>query len=258
MTKHAPGVPSWVDLSSPDVPASTQFYRDLFGWTATVATEPEAGGYTTFRKDGKAVAAVGPQLNGDQPPAWMTYFASADADATAARIEAGGGQVLMAPMDVMQYGRMAVFLDPSGAAFAVWQAGSMEGSELAGVPGAMSWIELMTRDAETSKIFYQHALGWACRDVTYDGGTYTIWHTERQDVGGMMSMSGETWPPEVPSHWMIYFEVEDTDATAARVQELGGKISVPPSDTPAGRFAVLTDPQGATFSIIKSNPDFQP
>lgn len=254
---YAPGTPCWIDLSSPDVQESTRFYTGLYGWTAMVATEPEAGGYTTFQKDGQAVAAVGGQMSPDQPVYWTTYFASADADATASRVEAGGGKVLMAPMDVMGYGRMAVFTDPAGAVFAVWQAGSMQGFDVKGVPGSLSWVELMTRDVEASKTFYRTALGLEGRDVQFDGATYTIWQAAEQDVAGMMPV-GEMWPADLPPHWMVYFEVEDTDATAEQVGKLGGMVSVSPTDTAAGRFAVVSDPHGAFFSIIKSSPDFQP
>ena len=62
----------------------------------------------------------------------------------------------------------------------------------------------------------------------------------------------ESWPKEVPAHWMVYFAVEDTDAAAEKIEELGGRISVPPSDSPYGRFSVVSDPQGGTFSIIKA------
>lgn len=258
MSSYAPGMPAWVDLASPDPKASAEFYGELFGWTAEVAPEPEAYGYTTFRKDGRAVAAVGTQMNEQQPVAWTTYFATDDADATAARVAAAGGMVALEPMDVMGYGRMAVFADPTGAMFAVWQAGSMTGAELMGEDGSLGWTELMSRDAKAAKAFYREVLGLQPRDISYEDATYTLWETGGTSVAGMLSMVGEQWPANLPSHWMVYFNVADTDATAATVQKLGGSVSVPPTDTPAGRFAVLGDPQGAYFSVIKPNPDYQP
>ncbi|MGH8829283.1 MAG: VOC family protein [Jiangellaceae bacterium] len=256
MADYAPGMASWVDLGSPDVEASVRFYNELFGWTSAVAEEREARGYTTFSKDGAAVAAVGPTMSEDQPPTWMSYFATDDANAVVRRVEAAGGQVVMAPMDVMGYGRTAVFFDQAGAAFAVWQAGSMQGAELKGVPGSLSWNELTTRDVDGSKAFYGSVLGWGSRDVPMDPLMYTIWEVGDQTVAGMMPMQSDQWPADLPPHWMVYFEVADCDATAARATELGGSVSVPPTDSPAGRFAVLGDPQGAFFSVIASNPDF--
>lgn len=255
---HTEGAPSWVDLASPDVEGARRFYEQLFGWTSTVADEPEAGGYTTFFRNGKAVAAVGPVMDEAQPTVWTTYFASDDADATASRVEAAGGKVIMAPMEVMRYGRMALFMDAVGAAFAVWQANEMPGAEVTGVPGALSWNELTTRDPEAAKKFYSAVFGWTARDVPYQSISYTIWEIDGRAIAGMMPMVGDSWPADLPPHWMIYFEVDDADATATRARELGGTVSIPPTDTPAGRLAVLTDPYGAFFSIIRSDPSFSP
>ena len=81
---------------------------------------------------------------------------------------------------------------------------------------------------------------------------YELRRADGVGVGGMMQMEGDQWPAEMPDHWMVYFGTADTDAAASRAAELGGQICVPPTDIPdVGRFAVLSDPQGATFSIIK-------
>ncbi|HEY8471923.1 MAG TPA: VOC family protein [Natronosporangium sp.] len=258
MTTHAPGMPSWVDLASPDPAAASRFYCDLFGWTSEVAEDPQAGGYTTFRRGGKPVAAVGGLMTEGQPPVWTSYFATEDAAATADKVAQAGGVVLAAPFDVMGYGRMAVFADCDGAGFAVWQAGSMAGAELMHEPGSLSWNELMTRDPAGCKEFYAAVFGWQPRDVGYESTTYTLWQVGDQAAGGMLPMTGDLWPADLPSHWMVYFEVTDPDATAAKAAELGGTISVPPTDTVAGRLAVLSDPYGALFSVIRSNPDYQP
>ncbi len=125
MTRYTPGTPCWADLGSPDIEESKRFYGGVFGWTAETATEPEAMGYTTFRAGDKAVCAVGPLMGEGQPAAWTTYLATDDADAFTQRVDESGGKVIMAPMDIMGYGRMAVYLDPAGATFACWQAGTM-------------------------------------------------------------------------------------------------------------------------------------
>jgi uncharacterized protein len=258
MPDFTPGMPCWADLGAPDVEASTRFYCDLFGWTSRVAPEPEAMGYTTFLNNGRAVAAVGPKMGEGMPTAWTSYFATDDVDAATRRAESAGGKVLAPPMDVLGYGRMALFMDPGGATCAVWQAGSMPGAEVMGEPGTLGWFELMTRDVSGAKEFYSTLLGLGTRDVSYEEGTYTLWQVDDVPVAGMMPMEGDMWPAELPAHWMVYFNVEDCDASAARVSELGGTVSVPPTDMPAGRFAVVGDPHGAFFSIIKANPDFRP
>ncbi|HWG99239.1 MAG TPA: VOC family protein [Pilimelia sp.] len=245
-----PGTPNWVDLATPDLESATSFYGGLFGWTAQVSEDPAAGGYTIFHKDGLPVAGAGPKYDEAQPTFWSTYIATADADATAAAVERAGGKVLMAPFDVLDQGRMAVLLDPAGAAFSVWQPGAMPGAGLFNVPGALCWNELTTRDPDGAKRFYPAVFGWTAKDNAYGDVTYTEWQLGDRSVAGMMPMVGDAWPADLPPHWMIYFAVADADIAAARAVELGGSAPVPPTDTPQGRFAVLNDPQGAHFSVI--------
>ena len=145
VAKYAPGTPSWVDLSSPDLEASARFYRELFGWTAQASEDPEARGYTMLQQGGKNVAGMGPAQPG-QPPAWTSYVTVEDADAAAKRVEAAGGSVLLPPMDVMDVGRMAIFADPAGAVIAVWQPRSHKGADLVNEPNSLCWNELQTRD----------------------------------------------------------------------------------------------------------------
>ena len=247
------GTPNWVDLGSPDLEATKEFYGGLFGWEAQVATEPEAGGYTMFSKDGKSVAGAGPLMAEGQPPAWTTYVAADDADKIAERVKAAGGAVVVPPMDVMGYGRMAIFSDTSGAVFAVWQAGTMPGGEVFNVPGALTWNELATRDAEGARAFYGNVFGWGSDETQMGPLTYVTWQLDGRPIGGLMPMVGEEWPTDMPPHWMVYFAVDDADAAATKAQQLGGKVAVPPADIPGvGRFAVLNDPHGAVFSILQS------
>jgi predicted enzyme related to lactoylglutathione lyase len=160
-------------------------------------------------------------------------------------------------MDVMTAGRMAVFADPGGAAFAVWQAGDSIGAELVNEPVSLSWNELLTRDTAQAEAFYKAVFGWGSTTGDQPGGPpYTQWDRDGTAIGGMMFMVPEMFPAEVPSHWMVYFAVADTDATCARCTELGGSVHVPPTDIPPGRFSLLQDPQGAMFQVIALNPDY--
>src|SRR5258708_2523577 len=120
MTSYAPGTPSWIDLGSPDLERSKKFYTSLLGWTAAPPAA-EAGGYTIFTLRGKDVAGLGPLMGEGQPPAWQTYVSVDDADKTTELVKTAGGVVYVEPMDVMDVGRMAVFADPTGAAFCIWQ-----------------------------------------------------------------------------------------------------------------------------------------
>ena len=257
VTKYPAGTPSWVDLASPDVDRSLDFYGQLLGWTFDEGS-PETGGYRMARKGGKSVAGVAPLMEG-QPPAWTTYISVDDADKTAAAVGEAGGQVLMEPMDVMNFGRMAIFMDPTGAAIAVWQPRDHIGSELVNEPGAVVWNELATRDADAAKEFYSAVFGWNWTLMSPDGDAYWLFLVGERTTGGLMPMVGDMWPPEIPSHWMVYFDVDDADAAAAKVTELGGSVTVPPTDIPPGRFAVVNDPSGAVFSIIAvTQPDPAP
>jgi predicted enzyme related to lactoylglutathione lyase len=248
-TEYAPGVPSWIDIGT-DVEGAKQFYGSLFGWSTQDAGPPEeTGGYGFFLKDGKMVAGYGPQQN-PGPPFWTTYISVADADETAKKVEQAGGNVVMAPMDVMGAGRMAVFQDHQGAFISVWQPMEHRGAQLVNEPGTLVWNELNTRDVDGSKAFYTAAFGWEAQ--THEGGPmpYTEFKVGGESIAGCMPMPPMI-PAQVPPHWLVYFAVEDTDATVAQAGELGGSVRMPPMDTPAGRISVLADPQGATFAVIK-------
>ena len=246
-TAYPPGTPSWVDVSSPDLPASRAFYNGLFGWEA-LEGGPEAGGYTMFQKRGKNVAGLGPIMMEGQPPTWTTYVTVDDADATAAKVTAAGGTVIVAPMDVLDVGRMAMFLDPTGAAVAVWQPRAHAGAQLANEAGTFTWNELQTRNTDAAKVFYGAVFGWGAHSTE---GTmpYTEWKRGDDTVGGMMDMPGEI-PAEVPASWLVYFAVDDCDATVDRAAKLGGATLMAPMDVEPGRFAVLSDPSGAVFAVI--------
>jgi predicted enzyme related to lactoylglutathione lyase len=252
MTAPTPGIPSWVDLGTADLFDATRFYTGLFGWTAHVSPEPESGGYTIFQLDGRAAAGAGPLFDTGQPTAWSTYIATADADAVAARVHAAGGKVLVAPFDVLDQGRMAAFLDQAGAPFSVWQPRAMRGADVFDTPGALTWNELTTRDVEGSKAFYGSVFGWTARDSSTAGVPYVVFTQYGKTITGLLPMIGDDWPGDLPPHWMVYFAVEDCDRAAARAVSLGGRVSVRPTTFPMGRFAVLNDPQGGTFSVLAS------
>jgi predicted enzyme related to lactoylglutathione lyase len=251
VSEYAPGTPSWVDLASPDMEASAAFYGGLFGWEA-VETGPveETGGYRMLQLGGRNVGGLGPVQAEGQPAMWTTYVSVSDAEATAERVREGGGQVVMEPFDVLGAGRMAVLSDAVGAVLAVWQPQSHHGADVVNEPGALCWNELAARDVEAAKRFYRTVFDWQGDTSAYGNTSYTEWKLAGRTVGGMIEMN-EDWPREVPAHWMVYFAVDDTDEAAARAAEHGGKVPVEPTDTPVGRFAVLNDPQGAVFSIIK-------
>ncbi|MFI5028475.1 MAG: VOC family protein [Solirubrobacterales bacterium] len=260
MTTYQPGTPSWVDLGSPDLGASAAFYAPLFGWEVAESENAEqTGGYRQAMKDGKPAGGMMPLMQQGQPPAWTTYISVDDADVTAAAVRDGGGNVLAEPMAVMDLGRMAVFADPAGAVFGVWQPGTFPGAGIVNEPGAITWNELNTRDLEGAKSFYGAVFGWAFEDEEMEGtGSYTTIQLGGSPVGGIFDMSARPDIPDmVPAHWQVYFAVEDTDATIAEAKERGGEVMVEPVDIRVGRFAVLKDPHGASFAVIALSADVQ-
>src|SRR3954453_16226963 len=160
MPDYAPGTPSWVELSSPDTDASAAFYGGVMGWSAT---EPgpveETGGYRLFQEGDARVAGLMGHMQEGQPTAWATYISVADADETAAKVSAGGGNVIVEPMDVMDIGRMAFFTDPGGAAFGVWQPRSFAGADLVNEPNSLCWNEVATPAVQAGGAFYPAAFG---------------------------------------------------------------------------------------------------
>jgi predicted enzyme related to lactoylglutathione lyase len=248
MERYAHGTPSWVDLGTTDVSGARTFYGGLFGWSIEDLGE-EAGGYSIATLRGKPVAGLGPAQN-PGPPYWATYVAVDEADALPDLVKSNGGSVIVDPFDVLDVGRMAVFADPAGAIFSVWQARRHIGAEIVNEPGALSWNELLTADTEGAKAFYGAVFGWGEETHAVGPGSYTEWKLDGRSVGGMLPRPAEM-PPQVPNHWAVYFAVADCEASVARIRELGGSVTMGPMTIEPGTFAVAADPQGASFHVIQ-------
>ena len=246
----------WADISSTDQEAAKDFYTSLFGWEAVDEPLPESGYYTNFKKDGKPVAGLASTMAEGMPSMWNSYVMVDSADKAAEAARQAGGEVFMEPMDVMEFGRTAFLADPSGAPFGVWEAGAHKGAEAIDEPGSMMWNELATSDVDASRSFYEKAFGWTFDGMDMGGGlTYYVDQRGEQGYSGLMGMSDQTWPVGTPSHWDVYFRVDDVDATVQKAVELGGtdisgKIEVPE----IGEMNYLQDPTGAFFYVMKPAP----
>ena len=256
-TSYEPGTFSWADLATTDPAGATAFYRRLFGWEAE--DMPAGGGatYTMLRRDGAYVAALYRQGDDQRdqgiPPAWTSYVTVADVDAASERVPALGGRVLAGPFDVLRAGRTAVIADPQGAALALWQPRDRPGAEVVNEPGALSWNDLITTDVEGARRFYGELLGWEVEQIP--GAPYWTIRNRGARNGGMMPMPEPQRAAGMPPAWNAYFAVEDVDDALRTVQDSGGGIVVGPTAVPAGRFAVLRDPQGAVFSVLAGELD---
>ncbi len=242
--------PAWVDLASSDAAGSREFYGRLFGWDVEVNSDPQYGGYALARIDGKDVTGIGPTQSPDQPTAWSFYIGTNDVDALAGQVPAAGGTVIAPPFDVGDQGRMAVFQDPAGAFISAWQSTAMGGFQTQGA-NTYGWAELNARGLERALPFYQQLFGWTTKTspMGEDQPPYTEFQVDGQSIAGAMEMNPMV-PAEVPSYWMVYFTVDDVDASYARAIEAGAHEMLPPDDFPGGRFAILSDPQGATFGLL--------
>jgi predicted enzyme related to lactoylglutathione lyase len=256
MPEYAPGTPSWVELSSPDTDVAAEFYRELMGWSATEPGGEESGGYRMFQQGDQNIAGLMGHMQEGQPTAWVTYISVADAEETADKVKAAGGSVVVEPMDVMDIGRMALFADPAGAVFGVWQPKSFTGADLVNEPNSLCWNEVLTRDVDAGKSFYPAVFGWEGRPPSFEGApeTYTVWELGGKQVGGMMQMTAEYFPAEIPPHWGVCFAVADCDGIVAKARSLGASVTNEPMDMPIGRFAGLIDPQGASFTVMQPAP----
>jgi len=267
-----------VDTSQPDPEAAVDFYRGLFGWEFEDVMPPDSPGkYFSARIRGGDVAAVGSIPEGaPQQAMWNTYIWVDSADETAAKVRDAGGSVAMKPFDIMDVGRMAVFLDPEGAAFCVWQAKQHKGAKVVNEHGALNFNGLNTRDPDRAKSFYGSVFGW--RTLSMEGGA-EMWtlpgygdHLEQSNPDLRKQMAEAGAPegfedvvaainpiaddqPDTPAHWSVTFGVDDADQIAQKATELGGKVIVPPMDAPWVRMTVIGDPQGATFIANKFVPE---
>ena len=245
------GTPVWVDLSSADPAGSRAFYSGLFGWDVQVSPDPQYGGYAMAQIGGQDVAGIGPTMAPHAPTAWMVYLAAVDAVAVARAVGEAGGQVVAPPFEVGDQGRMAVFQDPAGAFISVWQPAAMSGFAT-GLPNGFAWAELNARGIDADTAFYERVFGWTHRSQPMGEGMppYIEFQLGGTSVAGGMEMNPMV-PAGVPSYWMAYFRVADVDGMFQAALTAGAREMLAPQDFPGGRFAILGDPQGAVFGLMR-------
>jgi predicted enzyme related to lactoylglutathione lyase len=253
-TRYVTGAPNWTDVAAPDLGPAVSFYGALFGWEFRPAG---AGDLGFFERDGATVAGCRRAAPEQGPPSWTVYFRSPDARETVRAAEQARGRVLVGPTPVLQEGVTAVLADRAGAAYGIWQPGRRGGLDRAGETGALCWAELYTPDVAAAAAHYHAVLGLETSALSFPGGTYTCvgpaGEGEAGVFGGFVPLAGD--PVESEPHWLPYIAVDDVDAVAARVRELGGEVRLPATDVPgAGRLARLADPHGARFAVLRPDP----
>lgn len=248
--KYAHGTPNWIDLMAKDAEAAAQWYGKMFGWEAEQQASPGGAPYWMFRKDGHNVAGLGQMspemMAGGVPPVWNSYFAVDDVDAAIAKATELGGSVMFPAMDIPNAGRMAFLADPEGGVFALWQDQGHCGSTLVNEPNTWCWSEHDAKDLGTASKFYANLFGWTIGEGMNGSVMYSIGENA---IAHGLQIAPE-WGP-VPPHWAVYICVENVDEACGRVQASGGSVMVPGTDIPVGRFALVTDPQGARFYLFQ-------
>lgn len=245
------GAPVWIELSTSDMEASHAFYTALFGWE-TEPSPAEQHGYTNFLHEGERIAgSMIKPAEQPGPDSWFVYLASADCAATVAAAEAKGAQVLVPAMPVLDLGHMAFLIAPDESIVGVWQPGTHRGFSHIDEPGAPGWFELHTHHYDVALEFYTSVFGWTT-DVMMDSPDFR--YSRMIDGDTLLAGVIDAVPhmaPEFPSHWEIYFETADMDASSAKVIELGGQVLTPPHESPFGRLGLFADSTGALFKLVE-------
>lgn len=247
--------PAWVDLATSDAAAAREFYSKVFGWNIKVEPDPQYGGYGMAEVGGKRAAGIGPKMSPEAPTAWTLYIGTDDADDLAKKVQAAGGKVIAPPFDVGDQGRMATFQDPSGAFISAWQPKAMNAAFPTEQPGTFGWAELNARGVDKALPFYQKVFGWTAKasDMGPDSPPYNEFQFGGESIAGGQEMN-KMAPASMPSYWLVYFAVDDVDKSFKAATQAGGREMVAPMDFPGGRFAIVSDPQGAAFGLLKMAP----
>ncbi|TAM66169.1 MAG: VOC family protein [Microbacteriaceae bacterium] len=266
------GVPCWIDTVQPDPAEAARFYSALFGWD-TEDTMPAGadGNYYMARIGGRDAAAISSPAPGAPAQAvWNTYVRVESADDAADRVREAGGQVLTAPFDVFDAGRMGVFADPEGAVCSVWEPGRHRGAAAVNEHGAVVFNNLHTDDPQAAQAFYGAVFGWGTIEVDSPMWALPGYGDYLEDLNpGMRARMRQMGAPEGfedvvagilprnggPARWSVTFAVDDVDAVATSARELGGSVLVEPRDAPWTRSAVLADPAGASFIASQFVPE---
>ena len=236
----------WHEQVSSDPKQARDFYTQLFGW-GTEVFKPGEADYTMISSGGQNHGGFSTALEGAPPPHWLSHVRAENLDETIEKAKRAGGTLAAGPFEMDEVGRTAIIGDPQGAYVGAYEPA---GDDPAG-EGVFVWVELGTSDADAAQRFYEQVFGWTTTDMGPEYGGYRIFNRGETGIAGLMALPDESMPP----HWQPYVAVDDPDRTTTKATELGGSALMEPMDVPnVGRIAVLRDPQGATFGIIKPDP----
>lgn len=240
---HIPGKFVWRELHTSDVARAKAWYTELFGWSSL----PMDMGEFTYEAFGLGERPLGGFVESrDGVTGWRDYLSVEDVDAAVAAAKKAGGKVLGPVRDVPGVGRMALVEDGEGAQLFLFRSADGDAADGEGAPGLFHWEELWSREPAKAVKFYRALVPYAVEDMPMPAGPYHILKTGDVSRCGIGKATGES------GTWLSYVQVDDCDQTLGRAESLGGKVQVPATDIPnVGRFAVVSDPDGAAIGVIR-------
>ena len=244
----------WHDCMTTDIDKSVEFYSKMFGWQIK---DVDMGGGAPYKMIHAGEAGIGGFVKVDpddaMPTRWVAYVATDDIDAACMRATTGGGKIAVPPQEIPNVGKFAMIVDPQGAVIAPYQSAT---GDLGPKPeghspvGQFIWEEMFASDPAAAAAYYGELFGWKTQEMDMgEMGTYRVQMRGETPEAGIMAV-----PPGSDGKpcWMSYVHVEDVDASAAKVNELGGVTFVEPRDIPnMGRFSVHNDPCGTMFALYR-------
>jgi predicted enzyme related to lactoylglutathione lyase len=251
--EHHVGKVIFVELLTPDLNAAKQFYAGLFGWTFR---DIQAGGtaYAEASLDGHPVAGLIHKevaAGEHRQPAWLTFIAVRDVDATRMIALQHGAKVLFEPHSIPNRGREAVFADPQGAIFAALASSSGDPPDVLASPGEWIWSSLITRDPDADAAFYQMLFDYEVFDLPAGEGSQHLMLASDNYARASANTLPENRPNTHP-HWLNFVRVEDAVKMTEKLVALGGRVLVEPRvDRHGGKVAIVADPMGARFGLLE-------
>lgn len=238
----AAGTPCWVEGAVRHPERSQAFYAALFGWEFLPWPDPGAG--WTALSAGRSVAGLTPAAATGQ---WTVYVATDDLAGVDRAAHRSGGQVVQATAPSPAGGRRALWRDPTGATFGVWEATAPFGVAVTNEVGALSWCDLISPDVARAKEFYADVFGYTYSEIGMGDAAYALFTVPGESMPG--GGIGEAAEGE-PSAWWVCFEVADVDASVPVVERFGGRVTKGPYDFEYGRLAHIAGPDGESFTVV--------
>ncbi|YAL83493.1 VOC family protein [Dermacoccaceae bacterium W4C1] len=243
------GVPCWARLTVEDPTAAGRSYGHLFGWDVEPGPDGDRGDDADLiaLKNGRPVAALAQRGDGE-PAAWTVLLSAPDLDAALAAVQEAGGTVASAPVTHGEHGRSAVAMDPTGAAFGLWEAGTLPGFGVTGEPGSPALATLLTRDLAAASQFYARAFGL---HIAPGADGHATVHVDPQQPPVATLHQAQELPEQVPAHWLLHLVVASRDATVALVEMEDDLDVVMSMDSPFGAEATVSGAEGEVFNVVE-------